>query len=1169
MKDRELSLSGITRRDLIKTALMSLVTVSIPREAKALGSGEPDILVQQFIQPPDSARPWVYWYFMDGNLTSDGMVADLEAMKRGGIGGAIYLEVGLGVEPGPVQFMSPEWQELVTNAFSYADQLGLQIALAAGPGWCGAGGPWVTPENSMQHLVSSETAVYGPRRFEGKLPRPLPRMPFFGEDTLPPELHKEWKEFYKDVMVLAFPSPAGHARIRDVDEKALYTRGSYSSQILGPFTKRPWVRPMLPSSARYDATPAEQCIAKTRVLNLTGKLGPDGSLVWDVPPGSWTIMRMGRTLTGQTTRPAPNPGLGLETDKFSRAAVDAHFEAYVAKLLNRVGERKHPGSGLTTLHFDSWEMGSQNWTVQLAAEFSKRRGYDLLPFLPAFSGYFVEDQEKSERFLWDVRQTAQELVIENHATRLRELGQRHGLQFSLEPYDLNPCSDLALGAVADIPMAEFWSKLNDFSTDFSVVEATSVGHTQGCPVVAAEAFTADPEEHWLQHPGSMKDQSDWALCAGINRIVFHRFQAQPWSDRFPGMTMGLDGGYGVHWDRTQTWWSMVPAYHLYLSRCQQMLRRGLFVADVLYLIPEGAPNVFLPPPTVFLPGKMADRQGHNFDGCSPDTLIARASVKDGEIVFPDGMRYRLLVLPQIETMTPALLRKIVELVEEGASVIGIPPQKSPSLVNYPNCDREVQTLSAKLWGSASNKSPRKVGKGEVWYDDGATRARTGNSLGRAKWIWAGEADAADLQASRHFGCSFDIEQASKIETAQVVMTASSSFELFVNGQRVAAGRNYRQVRRVDVTSLLVAGKNLINVAVNWKNDGHSRAPALIGSLTVIFVDGAVQVINTNRSWSVSGVPEVPQTETRELGGFEASPWELDSAALEEGSLYSSYRTTASVLARMGVSPDFDGGDGIRFIHRRDNDEDIYFIANRKGQQQTTKCSFRVSRRQPEWWNPITGEHRNLAQFETGDRHTSLQVRLEPYESGFVVFRKAAPNPGIKGENFPESKVLMTVGGRWQVAFDPKWGGPARIIFTTLDDWSKRPETGIKYYSGIAVYRTSFDCNVDLKGRYSISLGRVHNIASIKLNDRALGVVWCDPWKVYLPDHLLQKRSNRLEIAVANLWVNRLIRDSGLPPNQRLTSVTGNPFHPDSPLQPSGLLGPVQVKILDNHSDFRL
>jgi hypothetical protein len=1162
---KKVSRYTVTRREVLKTGAMGLIGAGIPDEIFGDDTKtKPDKLATEFIQPPDSARPWVYWYFMDGNLTREGMTADLDAMKSAGLGGAIYLEVGVGIERGPVEFMSTPWQELLGHAFSHADQLGLQIALAAGPGWCGTGGPWVPPEESMQHLVSSETRVTGPEKFNAQLLRPLPRTPFFGEATLPPELHKAWKEFYIDVLVLAFPTPAGNLRIADVDEKALYTRGSYSSQIPGPYSSRPWVRPFLPTAATYSRLPSEECITSHKIIDITDKLASDGRLLWDVPSGDWTIMRFGRTITGQTTRPAPKPGLGLETDKFSRTAIDAHFEAYIASLLGKVGQPKNPGHGLTTLHFDSWEMSSQNWSAKFREEFLRRRGYDLLHFLPTFSGYVVDDSEMSERFLWDIRQTAQELVVENQAIRLRELGQRHGLQLSLEPYDLNPCSDLSLGSAADVPMGEFWSKDWGIPTEFSVVEATSVGHTLGHRVIGSEAFTSGMEELWHQYPGSMKEQGDWALCAGINRFVFHRFQAQPWPNRSPGMTMGPHGGYGVHWDRTQTWWDMVPAYHLYLSRCQQMLRRGLFVADILYLAAEGAPNVFLPPPSAFRHGRLADRREYNFDGCSSDALITRASVKNGCIVFPDGMSYRLLVLPQVETMTPTLLRKIAKLVEDGASVLGAPPRKSPSLVDYPRCDQEVQELAMKLWGNGITTS-RKVGRGLVLYDLEAVHRSDANLLARSKWIWSSEETPSSTLpiSKRYFSRSFNIEDAQKIESAQAAMTSSWSFELFVNGQSIETGHDYKKIQRVDVTSLLISGSNKLSVVASIGKD-HSTRPGLIGGVTIRFNDGHSETIDTDRQWTSSMTDQGPQHSAMELGAFDASPWKLDESSLQADTIYPSYRVTANILSRMGIMPDFDGGEGIRYIHRRDDAEDIYFIANKENHTQAVTCQFRVSGRQPEWWNPVTGERRVLPQFEETDGRTSIPVCLDAFESGFVLFREPKAKRKKVGQNFPKPKAVMTITDSWEVSFDPKWGGPPRAFFSSLEDWSKRPEPGIRYYSGKAVYRTTFDCKKDLsKQSYSISLGLVKNLAWVKLNGRDLGIVWCDPWQISLPDGVLQQRNNQLEIMVANLWINRLIGDSALPQEKRLTWVSGdNPFHTNSPLQESGLLGPVTIQAVD-------
>ena len=686
-------------------------------------AGRADDLKKSFVSPPDSAKPWVYWFFMDGNETQPGMRADLEAMKKAGLGGMIRIDVNIGVPKGPVQFMSPEWRENFVYGVTEAKRLGLQFAQATGPGWCGDGGPWITPDHSMQDLVSSETTVTGPTRFQDILPRPKPRAPFFGEDTMTAEGRRQWLNYYKDEYVLAFPTPAGAARIDDIDGKALYYRGSMTSGNV-PIQYDP------PADA--ERAPADQCIPAGQVIELTSKMDAEGRLTWDVPAGDWTIMRFGRTTTGQTTRPAPEEGLGFESDKFSRAGFDAQASGFIDPLIAGVGPKNYGGgaSGLTMLHFDSWEFSSQNWTPGFQREFLQRRGYDPKPYLPVMAGRIVGSREMSERFLWDLRQTASELVVEVHARALSEYAHKHGLTLSIEPYDLNPSADLDLGAVADLPMGEFWSAKYALASNYSIFEAASVGHTNGRKVIGSESFTGAPGEDWHMYPGAMKGQLDWAFCAGINKFVIHRYQHQPDLDKFPGMTMGP---YGLHWERTETWWDMVPAFHQYIARASEMLRQGLPVADILYLTPEGAPQVFTAPSSALTTslgaGLLPDHQGYNFDGCSPKNLIAHAEARGGRVTLPDGMSYRVLVLPEWDTMTPALLRKITQLVESGATVIGAPPSNSPSLTNYPAADAEVKSLAARLWGAAPYAASASWGWGPCCsIPPGRKRARASAKL---------------------------------------------------------------------------------------------------------------------------------------------------------------------------------------------------------------------------------------------------------------------------------------------------------------------------------------------------------------------------------------------------------------------------------------------------------
>ncbi len=679
-----------------------------------------DDLPVRFAAPPDAARPGVYWYFMDGNQTREGITADLEAMKQAGLGHALYLDVDVGVPRGPVAFLGEEWQDQYVLAVREAERLGLQIMLGSGPGWAGSGGPWIKPEQSMQHLVAEPVVVEGPRKFTDTLPAAKPRAPFFGPlKGAMASFEAVRQAAYGEVAVLAFPTPTGGETIADVDQKALYYRPAFTSG-------GPSVKPYLKTEAAYPAVPADRTIAPERVVDLTRFLRPDGTLDWDVPPGRWTLLRFVSRNNGNLTRPAPQAGLGFEVDKFSAGALDFHYDTYIGKLLAKVGARR-AGVGWTTLHIDSWEMGAQNWTPAFRDEFRARRGYDPQPYYPAYRGYIVGSREVSERFLWDVRRTGSELIVEKHAGHLKERARRDGFDLSIEPYDLNPSNDFDLGAVADVPMGEFWHV--GFNSAFSVTEAASIGHVMGRPVIGAEAFTSGDGERWKDYPGSLKDQGDWAFASGINRFTFHTFAHKPDQDR-PGMVMGP---YGVHWDRGQTWWPMVEAYHRYIARCSEVLRQGHAVADVLYLMPEGAPNVFLPPTSALdgATGRLPDRRGYNFDGCSSEALIKLAAVRDGSVVFPGGASYRLLVLPDSPTMTPALVDKLAALVQAGATLVGNPPRKSPSLTGFPACDGYVAAQANALWGASEippGQAGRSHGKGRVVWGQALTGTPPANPL---------------------------------------------------------------------------------------------------------------------------------------------------------------------------------------------------------------------------------------------------------------------------------------------------------------------------------------------------------------------------------------------------------------------------------------------------------
>jgi hypothetical protein len=987
----------------------------------SFAQAELSTLKKSFLNPPDTAKPGVYWYFMDGNLTKASMTSDLESMKKAGIGNLVFLEVNVGIPRGSVDFLSDQWQTLFAHAVKEAKRLGIEITLGIGPGWTGSGGPWVKPAQSMQQLVSSTTLVSGKEHKKIILPVPSPKKPYFGDGAFTPELKKEWQDFYEDVAVLAYPTPSATKKLMDAEEKALYYRAPYSSA--------PGVKPYLLSNANGPVS-KESIIKKNKIINLTGKLRKDGSLNWSPPSGSWTIVRFGRRNNGAITRPAPVPGLGFESDKFDTAAVKSHLDHYIGKLLTKTGKPDSTqAGGLKRLHMDSWEMGAQNWTLRFQEEFTKRRGYDPLPFYPVYNGSIVESEEISERFLWDLRQTAQELILENHAGFVKKYAKLNGMGLSIEPYDMNPTADLELGAVADVPMAEFWSKGLGFNSSFSCIEATSIGHVNGKTLIPAEAFTAQNDEGWKQHPGSMKNQGDWAFATGINRFVYHTFQNQFLADSLrPGATMGP---YGIHWDRNQTWWPMVGSYHDYISRCQYILQQGRSVADLLYLTPEGSPHVFRPPLSAMVGDTIPDRKLYNFDGCPPGMLY-KAVFRNGRIEFPGGASYRILVLPVVNTMTPALLEKIKSLVSEGATIVGPPPLKSPSLSGYPASDLKIQDLVKEVWGlqtSPLQMNTRPYGKGKV--------------------IWGGELSS--------------------------------------------------------------------------------------------------QISN----------------------------------------LYPDFDLTAKILKSMDVSPDFVSDGPLRYTHRTSGEFDIYFVSNTTDQAIRCNATFRSTTGTPQLWDPLTGAIKVLSEYTIKEDLTNIPLALDAYQSFFIVFYKGTSAPSLKTLNFPEKSLVYTLPAGWDVSFDPKWGGPKKVRFEKLQDWTQRPEDGVKYYSGTAVYQKVFDLpkSVDLRSdkKIFLNLGKVKNLARVKLNGQLLQILWTAPWSVDITS-ALTKKGNTLEIEVINLWPNRLIGDERLPddgivndqwpdwikkgltrPSKRFTFSTHRFYDKNSPLLESGLIGPVTILQEDEHS----
>ncbi|HUW60343.1 MAG TPA: glycosyl hydrolase [Candidatus Bathyarchaeia archaeon] len=1132
-------------------------------------------LESDFASPPDSARPWVYWFWLNGNITEEAITADLEAMQRVGIGGVLIMEVDQGVPVGPVDFMSDEWRRLFHHVVSEAQRLGLEVNMNNDAGWNGSGGPWITPELSMQKVVWTELEIEGPKNINVQFTQP---------ETL--------AGFYRDIAVLVFPTP-GPYRIPDVAVKALFQTG--------------WVSP-----AVHGEVPAEMIIPHDRVLDISTQMDASGKLAWDAPPGKWTIVRFGHTSTGVENAPAPTSGRGLECDKLSKEGIEANFNGMMAKLIEDAGPAA--GKSLVATHIDSWENGAQNWTARMRDEFKSRRGYDPLTFLPAMAGRVVGSLEISERFLWDLRQTVSELIADNYAGHLRDLARQHGMRLSIEAYG-GPCDDLPYAGRADEPMSEFWVGGNGFHT---CKEMASAAHVWGANIMGAEAFTANDSEKWLAHPGAIKALGDSAFCAGVNRFVFHRYALQPWvsPERRPGMTMGP---WGIHYERTQTWWDMLPAWHLYLARCQYMLRQGRYVADIAYLQPEAAPQSFMGHPP----------NAYAFDNIPAEAVMKRMA---DSLSIPGGPSYRVLVLPDVPTMTPELLGKIKQLVENGATVIGPRPVKSPSLAGYPQCDADVQRLAGELWADCDGKTVRehRLGAGRVGW--GVPVEQVLQEMGvrpdfetrpRLNWIHrvTGDADLYFVANPHDRGvstvCTFrvagkapelwwpdtgTIEKtalwASEDGRTRVHLALPASGSVFVVFRKDSSGvEPVQSIWRDGQPAVSVA-----QVALDFKvtsatygvpgDPGRSRDVAEELQRRLDTGTRTVQVAEL----ALEGDPAIGVVKTL-TAEYTAGGRNFKIMGQDKDTVYFTDEPVDSVEKAIWGPP----GDLSR---SRDVREEIQRILD------TGAREFEVMRLLTGGDPAVnvlktlvveyTSEGQRLTASATdpeviaigplGDDEAAARVVYD--EAGRPVFETRSEgryevrlaDGGTREVAVEALPQPLEVSGPWDVTFPPNWGAPERITLDKLASLSTHADPAVAHFSGIATWGATFNMPADwfAEGRrFYIDLGRVEVMARVAVNGKGLGVLWKSPYTVEVTDHV-KPGDNTLKIEVANLWINRMIGDAALEedskrrpegnlvewpqwvlegkpsPTGRYTFSTWNLWPKDAPLPDSGLIGPVRI-----------
>lgn len=931
-----------------------------------------------------------------------------------------------------------------------------------------------------------------------------------------------------------------------------------------------------PVSLKDNRQKVTEFIRPGQVINLTDKIDAAGHLKWKAPKGKWTIVRIGYTTTGEVVAAAPESGVGLDCDKFSKEALDKHFDLFVDPLLDIL--KPWCGTTLEALVVDSWEAGKQNWTEDLPAYFKKKRGYDIMPYLLAVTGRIVGSVNDTERFLWDFRRTHTDMFLENYVEHFKERAGRYGLKYAGEAYGDGNFESLEMAARQDYPMSEFWTHYV-YGNISTTMLASSTGHIWDRQLIACECYTGTPfNSKFTEHPYGMKALGDYIMTAGVNRFVYHATTHQPYTGNQPGNLMTM-GPFGTHLDRTSTWAEQFAALNLYNARCAYMLQQGKYVADVLYLkdeaISAGVNNYNMTYPVT--------PYGYRWDITGVEALQQRLSVKNGRIVLPDGMNYSLLVVTPMERTSPETLKRIIELVKQGMKVMLVGNKPIGYLGLNAQKDKEVRDLANELWNATV------LGEGYVYHQ--------------------GELEDILL---KHEKIQPDFSFIAKNKDAQIHFIHRR-----VNGDEVYFITNHRRRPEHLTVTCRVSGK----VPQLWNPEtGSTGLPVMYeekdgmtkfnlclqesGSVFVVFRSG------TGKSTEIVDIIPEPTT-IHTKNGDRTYGQGYDFHSTFTISLWAKPETFAMAGRGFLVYPDY-GEDNQAQVGISMGQNGVSVYECNKNRQLVLECKEPV-----QGWTHVgliykegvpslylngkcvatgkksiyncrpsldvpMGEEQYIASFE-GD-----QTKTEVYD--YVLSEQDFENMVIAGLPLPRHKGTMwrLLDGEWIVQF-PEWSkAPTEVALSSLQSLHKHPDFNVRHFSGTATYVKKFMLTSKelkmIKGkRLNLNLGRLENIAEVSVNDSDFALLWKAPYWTDITEKL-KVGENKVVVRVTNLYPNRMIGDEYLPEKyeydkygslqkfpewylkgeynqrERVLFVPWKHYHKDDPLLESGLLGPVRLYI---------
>jgi hypothetical protein len=1090
-----------------------------------------DALEKGFKNPPSSARPRVWWHWMNGNITKEGIKLDLEWMHRTGIAGFQNFDAALQT-PQVVEkrlvYMTPEWKDAFRYAIGLGDQFGMEMAIAGSPGWSETGGPWVTPAQGMKKYVWTETIVDGGKPFVGKLAHPPSTTGAFQnlgvrEQFGPPATHLP--EFYSDAVVVAFRVPSGSTGPGTEQAKITSSGEELNPVILSDgdlekTTKVPFPTPSSDSWIQFEY-PAPHTI---RALTFVTK---DPGFIQEFVTG------------------IPEKTLEASDD-------GQNFHKVVSLSGGRAPEHTISFDPVTAKYFRVIFKHTPPPPVPAWAE-----GIDLSSFGPP----------PTVPTTYEVA----ELVLHSDP-RVNHFEEKAAFVPELDLYGFaTPQIDFTL-AIRKSDVIDLTSKMApDGTLDWTPPEGKWVVLRFGYSLLGITNHPATPEATGLEvdklDHRYVKDYFEKYLDSyketvgvdemgkkGIRYVINDSWEAgsQNWTDNMLAQFKKLRGydplpwlpvlaGRVVEssaasddflWDFRKTIADLIATEH-YEQLQETLHERGMahygeshesgraFVADGMEV--KKMNEVPMSAMWTQRPGVNQPQYGYNADDRESASV---AHIYGQNIAAAES----LTAAAAPWAWSPATLK----------------PTADQELLNGINRFVIHESAHQPLIGKAPGLTLGPFGQ---WFNRNETWAEQA-----APWVDYLARSSYMLQQG-HYGADLvyfygeDSNLTAIFEHKAPEIPAGYAFD-YINADAL--------IHELSVSGGQIVTKSGMQYRVLGL-DPYSRHM----SLPVL---RAIAKLAENGAAIAGPKPTDDPSLADDHAEFERLSSQLfgDGTGVHnfgKGTVYAGQKL-AEVFGALNLKPDFEyarqpDGPDVEFAHRKLTNGDIYFVDNRSDHEVTIDAVFRVAGKQPELWRAETGKSEAVS-FNVADGRTTVPLHLEPWGTVFVVFRKPTSETSYVLPPVKETKVA-NVAGPWNVAFQPGRGAPASITLNELSDWSSSSDPGVKYFSGIGTYTKTLQVSPDsfTKGaRLWIDLGDVKNLAEVTVNGKSLGQVWHAPYRLDATS-ALKPGANEITIKVVNAWVNRMIGDEQ-PGATRITFADVKPYKATSPLLPSGLLGPVTV-----------